>query len=82
MIVSGKFVFISDEKRVSDGKEYHNVNVESIDDGKMFRVGANVDAVDKMKKYQTYLGHFEWRTWDGKNLLSLLDVDALPPAGK
>ena len=79
MILSGKFVLISVESRESNGKTYYNANMESVEDGKLFRWGATETAVDKMKKYQTYLGHFEPRVWDGKLSLTLLDVDALPP---
>lgn len=80
MYLEGRFVFISAEKRESDGKIYHNVNIESEDDGKMYRFGATEDAVAKLIKYRPYKGFFEPRVWNNQLSLNLVDAEALAPA--
>lgn len=78
MILSGKVTFISSTSRTKDGKTYFNVNLESVDDGKIYNMSAPADVLPKMQKYQSYLAFFDVRTWERNIILSLVDVEALP----
>lgn len=73
MILSGQFTMISVESRESNGKMYHNVNIES-EDGKLLRVGTTEEVVPKLKKYQKHLGHFDIGTFKGELFMRLVDA--------
>lgn len=80
MILKGEFVLISVESRESNGKVYHNVNLES-DDGKVSRIGVDAEVVPVLdKKYQKYEGFFNIGTYDGKMFMRLVEARSL--AGK
>lgn len=71
-------IFISDEKKESEGKVYHNVNFEDMQDGKVYtRVNASEEAVSKMRKYEKYNAHFNLSMWENKWKLSLVDVSPI-----
>ncbi len=77
MILKGEFILISVESRESNGKVYHNVNLET-DDGKVTRIGVDAEVVPALdSKYQKYEGHFLVGTWDGKMFLRLVDARCL-----
>lgn len=79
MNVVSRIIFISDEKRERDGKVYHNVNFEDMDDGKVYtRISASEEAVNKMRKYEKYNGHFNLSMWENQWRLSLVDVSPIP----
>lgn len=81
MNVVSRIIFISDEKRERDGKVYHNVNFEDMEDGKVYtRISSSEEAVSKMCKYEKYNAHFNLSMWDNQWKLSLVDVT--PISGK
>lgn len=78
MNVVARIIFISDESREKDGKTYHNINFEDMDDGKVYtRISAAEDAVKKMRKYEKYNGHFSLTMWNNEWRLSLFDVSPI-----
>ena len=80
MRLVGNFVMISVESRESNGKWYHNVNMEA-DDGKLLRVGAEPDVLNKLQKYQKHIGQFEVGSYKGEMFMRLVDADQVN-AGK
>lgn len=75
MIVCGNVTFISSTSREKDGKTYFNVNLESKDDGKIYNCGTKAEVIAKLQKYKPYLAYFELRTWEGRILMNLIDVE-------
>lgn len=72
-MLEGKIVFISYEKRESNGKVYHNVNVE-FDNGRLMRLGCDPSVVDLMEKYKSYIGHFEFGLFNNQMYMRLVGV--------
>lgn len=56
MVLYGKFVFISGEKKQStDGERvFCNLNVECLTDEKVCQFGCSPEVFDTLKKYQKY----------------------------
>ena len=85
MKLTGIFTMISVESRESNGKWYHNVNMES-EDGRLLRIGVEQDVMGKLKKYEKHNGYFEVGSFtgkDGKPQMYMRLVDAEPlVAGK
>ena len=74
MILNGKFVLISMEKRESNGKLYYNANIES-EDGKILRVGCDADTANNVsQKYKEYNGLFEIGAYNGNMFMRLKDA--------
>lgn len=91
MIVTSDFVFISAESRTgSNGKTYHNVNVEDME-GALMRIGTDEEVLKKLtEKYKPYHGWFNVGTYNGNMYMRLTDAvpfeakqtDAKQAAGK
>lgn len=73
MILNGNFVMISVESRESNGKWYHNVNMEA-EDGKLMRVGTSENVLPELKKYQLHNGTFEVGSFKGELYMRLVDA--------
>lgn len=80
-MLNGKCVFISSESRESNGRVYHNVNLE-MEEGNLIRVGVDEMTLSKMQKYKEYLGYFEVKMWNRELNLHLVDVQVPTASGK
>lgn len=73
MKLSGTFTMISVESRESNGKMYHNVNIEA-EDGKLLRLGVEENVLPDLKKYQKHQGWFEVGSFKGEMFMRLVDA--------
>lgn len=73
MILEGSFVFISAEKRESNGKKYFNVNLEA-EDGQLLRVGTEEHLLTAMEKYKKYTGFFTVGSFNNQLYMRLSEV--------
>lgn len=76
MKLTGIFTMISVESRESNGKWYHNVNMEA-EDGKLLRVGMEQDCINKLKKYEKHTGYFDVGSFKGEMYMRLVDAEPL-----
>ena len=76
MKLTGIFTMISVESRESNGKWYHNVNMEA-EDGKLLRVGMDQGVMNKLQKYQKHTGCFEVGSFKGEMYMRLVDAEPL-----
>lgn len=79
MKLSGQFVMISVESRESNGKWYHNINMEA-EDGKLLRIGVEEHVLPDLKKYQLHQGWFEVGAFKGEMFMRLVDATPVQPA--
>lgn len=79
MYLNGVFTMISVESRESNGKTYHNVNIED-EEGKLLRIGCDPAVVPDLRKYQLHQGQFAVGIYNGQMFMRL--VAAAPSAGK
>lgn len=80
MLVTGKFVFISEEVQEKDGTLYCAANMECEADGDIKRFNTSREVLAKMTKYKPYMAYlnvFEY-TKNGNRQVAfrLEDVDA------
>lgn len=75
-MLTGKVVFISGMERQKDGKSYYNANLE-LEGGMLLQnVSTELEVLNKMQKYCSYLAKFDVSVFNGVVRLKL--VDALP----
>ena len=79
MKLTGQFVMISTESRESNGKWYHNVNIEA-EDGKLMRVGVEEHVLPELQKYQKHNGWFEVGSYKGEMYMRLVDATVMQAA--
>lgn len=81
MILSGKFVYISGEKRESNGNVYCDVNVECVTNEEVVRMSCVPELLPNLKKYSRYEMAVDIRdgvTKDGVKYIVKKVVDAKP----
>ena len=76
MKLTGFFTMISVESRESNGKWYHNVNLEA-DDGKLLRVGVEQGVINKLRKYEKHNGTFDVGSYKGEMYMRLVDAEPI-----
>ena len=79
MTLSGVFTMISVESRESNGKWYHNVNIEA-EDGKLLRIGVDEKVLPDLQKYQRHNGWFDVGSFKGEMYMRLVDATVIQTA--
>lgn len=74
-MLTGKFVFISGTERQKDGRFFYNANIE-LEDGSLCNMGTELEVLNRMKKYQPYVGSFRLSVYNNMLRLRLVDVVA------